>query len=298
MNRHSGMGQLNPYIVCGYYFIITLILLTVKNPVITGIMLVEGIIMSLFVAGIYPTLLSLAYGMIIGILMVLVNPLVSHEGESIIWGMGSFIITAESLIYGMSSALMLIAVIIWFCSFNTLMTSDKYIYVFGRVLPGTALLISLTLRLIPELNRQYAEERISLISLGIYDTKTLRGRMKLSYTALRGVIVHSIEASSLRADSMTARGYGIRHRSCYLECKWRLNDSIYSILGIIAAIAILILNILSGESVVFYPRFNLRFDNTYIILLTVLCGLYGMLPIIYEIKERILWKRYLSRISQ
>jgi energy-coupling factor transport system permease protein len=44
-------------------------------------------------------------------------------------------LTLESIFYGLAAAVMLAAVVLWFGCYNEVMTSDKFIYLFGRVIP-------------------------------------------------------------------------------------------------------------------------------------------------------------------
>jgi energy-coupling factor transport system permease protein len=45
---------------------------------------------------------------------------------------------------------MLAAVISWFSCYNAVMTSDKFVYLFGRVIPALSLILSMTLRFVPK----------------------------------------------------------------------------------------------------------------------------------------------------
>lgn len=45
---------------------------------------------------------------------------------------------------------MLGTVLIWFRCFNAILSNDKFLYLFGKKLPGTALLLSMILKLFPE----------------------------------------------------------------------------------------------------------------------------------------------------
>ena len=47
-------------------------------------------------------------------------------------------LTLESIAYGFAAAAMLAAVVLWFSCWNTVMTSDKLMHLFGRVVPALA----------------------------------------------------------------------------------------------------------------------------------------------------------------
>lgn len=79
----------------------------------------------------------------------ILNPLLIHEGETAILYINEQPITVEAIVYGFAASVMLIAIIFWFSAFNAVMTSDKFLYLFAKVSPAVALLISLTMRLVP-----------------------------------------------------------------------------------------------------------------------------------------------------
>ncbi len=45
-------------------------------------------------------------------------------------------------------------VIQWFSCYNKVMTSDKFIYLFGRLIPALSLILSMALRFVPGLTGQ------------------------------------------------------------------------------------------------------------------------------------------------
>ena len=53
------------------------------------------------------------------------------------------------MLYGLASAALLSATLLWFTCYNTVMTSDKFIYLFGRVIPALSLVLSMTMRFVP-----------------------------------------------------------------------------------------------------------------------------------------------------
>ena len=63
-------------------------------------------------------------------------------------------VTLESIVYGLASGLMLAGVISWFSVFHEVMTSDKFMYLFGKVIPAFSLLLSMTLRFVPRFTEQ------------------------------------------------------------------------------------------------------------------------------------------------
>ena len=70
------------------------------------------------------------------LLAAIVNPAFNHAGVTILTYLPSGNpLTLESILYGLAAGAMLCAVVLWFVCFNAVITSDKFVYLFGPV-PG------------------------------------------------------------------------------------------------------------------------------------------------------------------
>ena len=61
------------------------------------------------------------------------------------------------MLYGISAAVRLGTAVLWFMGWNAVMTSDKFVYLFGRILPSLSLTLSMGLRFVPRLLRRTRE---------------------------------------------------------------------------------------------------------------------------------------------
>ena len=84
------------------------------------------------------------------LLAAIVNPAFNHAGVTIL----TYPLTLESILYGLAAGAMLCAVVRWFVCFNAVITADKFVYLFGRVIPALSLVLSMTLRFVPLFRRQ------------------------------------------------------------------------------------------------------------------------------------------------
>ena len=85
------------------------------------------------------------------VLMAALNALFNHAGVTMLFYLpNGNPVTREALCYGAAAAAMFAAVILWFQCCNAVMTADKYLYVFGSVLPSVSLLLSMALRFVPK----------------------------------------------------------------------------------------------------------------------------------------------------
>ena len=53
-------------------------------------------------------------------------------------------LTLESVLYGLGAGLTLCTALIWFSNYTRVMTSDKFVYLFGRIVPALSLVLSMT----------------------------------------------------------------------------------------------------------------------------------------------------------
>lgn len=85
------------------------------------------------------------------LLTAVLNPLFNHRGLTILcWLPGGNPLTLEAIAYGIAAAGMLAAAISWFYCLNRVFTTDKFVWLFGRIIPFLSLLVSMTLRFVPQ----------------------------------------------------------------------------------------------------------------------------------------------------
>jgi energy-coupling factor transport system permease protein len=161
------------------------------------------------------------------LLIIGMNPLFNHRGTTILGYLSNGnAITLEACVYGIQAAMLLAAVVLWFSCFNVIMTTDKLIYIFGRILPTLSLLISMILRFVPRYRKQLRETADAQAQLG-------RGlkygswitRMRQGVRILSIVLTWSLEHAVETANSMKSRGYGVKGRTAYSQYQFCARDA-------------------------------------------------------------------------
>lgn len=90
---------------------------------------------------------NLLYMLPMVIMAALINPAFNHEGVTILaYFPNGNPLTSESIAYGIAAAVMLVSVLNWFSCYNEIMTTDKFIYLFGRIMPSLSLVLAMTFR--------------------------------------------------------------------------------------------------------------------------------------------------------
>lgn len=109
------------------------------------------------------------------------------------------------------------------------MTSDKFIYLFGRIIPALSLVLSMTLRFVPRFRRQFRTVAQAQRFMG-RDTEngSLLQRCKNAMKVFSIMVTWSLESAIDTADSMRSRGYGQPGRTAFSI--YRLDDRDRSLL--------------------------------------------------------------------
>lgn len=151
------------------------------------------------------------------LLAALINPAFNHQGATLLAYLPSGNpLTLESIAYGLGAATMLAAVILWFRCYSVVMTSDKFVYLFGRIIPSLSLVLSMALRFVPKFHAQAKEVARAQRCLGRdLSTGRLFSRARTGVTILSILITWSLESAIETADSMRSRGYGLPGRSAF-----------------------------------------------------------------------------------
>lgn len=111
---------------------------------------------------------------------------------------------------------MLCAVLLWFVCYNRVLTSDKFVYLFGRVIPALSLVLSMTLRFVPRFKQQMDTVRQSQFCIGRdASSGSVWQRAKKAVTIFSIMVTWALENAIETADSMKSRGYGLKGRTAF-----------------------------------------------------------------------------------
>lgn len=268
------------------------------HPLCVGLSLACGFVYSVMLKGRKAIKTNLLYILPVLILTMLINPAFNHEGVTVLMYLPSGNpLTAESVACGACSALMLVGVILHFSCFNEVMTSDKIIYIFGKILPSVSLIISMTLRFVPKFSKQLKAVSDAQRCMGRDGTDgKLIDRIKHGLDIISIMTTWALENAADTADSMKSRGYGIEGRSAYSIYTFDNRDK--KALFVILALGVFTLfGYFSGEmSISFFPYIKTSEVSLYGLSVFLSFALLCMYPIIVEICEVIKWKALRSKI--
>lgn len=142
----------------------------------------------------------------LAIIIALVNPIVSSAGSTVLFCVGNHAFYFEALAYGMCMGVMLVAMFQWFSVAARLLTSDKVMVLLGKFAPTLGLLVTMTMRLVPQFARRgeiIAQAQSACTAAGQTGT-SLADRARQVTVLMSWGMEDSLETS----DSMRARGWG------------------------------------------------------------------------------------------
>lgn len=225
------------------------------------------------------------------ILMVVINTFFTHDGETVLFYLNGNRITLEALVYGAAAAFVLTSVIVWFASFNIIMTSDKFIYMFGKAAPVLGLTLSMIFRFIPLLKSRFAEISMGQKCMGRGQQKGLIRKTRLILKEVSILISWSLEASIETADSMEARGYGLKGRTSFHLFKFTNRDfkalAAIAVTGGISAAGC----IMGKTGMYYYPVIKAGDFDMMTILAAAAYALLLVIPFAIDVRGEVKWKQ-------
>lgn len=248
--------------------------------------------------------------------VVIINSFFNHYGVTTLFILPSGNnFTFEALIMGIVSGITVVSVIQWFFCSNEVVTEDKFMHIFGRILPKGALVVSMILRFVPLYRRRYKEISQARKCMGLNGTDSFICKMKNTFKNIGILVSWSFENAIETADSMKARGYGLKGRTYYSRFQWHTSDTLALILLVLFD-ALIIFGLVSNSAYCIYNPYVIinqpsEIGTTYIInelnltinpfgflsiisliAFTLLC----FLPLTIDLKEDIKWHRLQSKI--
>ena len=250
-----GLHGFHPFTSWLYFIGLFLLSMLLLHPIYLATMLL-GILLLINMQGQTSILRSYIKSYLwIGLFILILNPLLSHRGQHILFYLFDQPITLESIWYGITMMLSLWCILLVFISYNHVITARKFLFLFCRLFPKTALLCLMAVRFVPLLKRRLSEIHSVQKTRGIDPTDgPLWKRARDGMLILQVLLTMSLEEAIQTADSMKARGYGLfAQRSSYVPYRFRRGDYLFLTLMLLAFFYCFTGWILGHGSLIFYP---------------------------------------------
>ncbi len=291
-------GDLHPIIVFLYFVIVIGFSTVLMNPICLVLSFICGFAYSAYLGGKKTVRANLRMLIPLAVGSVVFNAMFSHRGITVLAYLPSGNpLTLESLIYSAAAAVMLSSVFSWFSCFNKVMTSEKLMYLMGKIAPSLSLVFSMSLRFVPKFGKETQRVIEARKSIGKdIGTGGFTRRIKAATGVFSAMFSRALEESAETSDSMRGRGYGPAKRTSFARYRFFLRD-ICTAAVIVVLVLYLLMGKLSGSlDYLYFPSVPSVKTGIYDLTLYTAYAILSAIPILIELTEEIKWKYIKSEI--
>ena len=193
--------------------------------------------------------------------------------------------TLESLVYGIVLGISVAGVCIWFSCVYSVFTTDKVVYLFGKVSPRLSLFLAILLRMVPRIKKE--AKRINMAQQGIgkgVNQGSFFARLHNGIRIFSMLITWTIDSLTIASESMRSRGSSLRGRKAFSIYRFDNRDRAY-VIGMFLCLTLTMMAALLGQTDMVYDPKIIWTDVS-----PILCTGYAVLclmPLMLEI-----WTEY------
>ena len=193
--------------------------------------------------------------------------------------------TLESLVYGIVLGISVAGVCIWFSCVYSVFTTDKVVYLFGKVSPRLSLFLAILLRMVPRIKKE--AKRINMAQQGIgrgINQGSFFARLHNGIRIFSMLITWTIDSLTIASESMRSRGSSLRGRKAFSIYRFDNRDRAY-VIGLFLCLTLTMMAALLGQTDMVYDPKIIWTDVS-----PILCTGYAVLclmPLMLEI-----WTEY------
>ena len=152
--------------------------------------------------------------------------------------------TLESLLYGLVLGICAAGVCIWMSCVYSVFSTDKMVYLFGRVSPRLSLFLAILLRMVPRIKKE--AKKINMAQRGIGGGAGQGNgwqRIKNTIRILSMLITWTIDSLMTASDAMRSRGSSLRGRTAFSIYRFDNRDRAY-VIGMFLCITMTVMAVL------------------------------------------------------
>ena len=281
--------KLNPRVVLIYFCYIIFIFMSCINPVLCPVHVIFSFLMGLCLRK-DKILKTVKFNVFMGLALTFVNPIFSTGGETVLFTIFGRKYTAQRLIYGFVLACIFVSVVNRFTCLGRILTSDKFMYIFGGKFPNLCTLLTMTIGLIPFLQRKITEIKEARQNLS-----TQRG-IKFAFECINIALSYGFEHRINLSFSMKNRAFGTGKATRYTNYAFKFWDTAFLFVSSLLFFALLFLRQNRLVNIEIIPK--LIFPQITSKEITGLACEIALLalPILTAIIKEIKWKYSISKI--
>jgi len=289
---NDAFSRCHPIVNFLYFTLVFAFSMIFSQPVCLAISLICAFAYSVYLNGRRAVKFNLLYLIPMLLVSALIYPVFSHQGVTLITYLpNGNPLTLESIVYGAAAGTMLISVIAWFSCYNAIMTSDKFVYLFGRIIPALSLILSMILRFVPRFRDQMKiiSNAQKCVGRDVSQGNIIQ-RARNAVKVMSIMVTWALENAIETADSMRSRGYGLPGRTAFSIYRFDSRDrhalAMISLLGL----TVLICSILGGAKYRYFPSIKGDFGSPATIILMASYLALCLTPMAINLEEDRKWR--------
>ena len=283
-----GFESCHPMVNLIYFTLVIYGTITFKHPVFLGISFLCGVVYSVKRCG-RKTYIFTSFLILLVIIYGFYYSSYNHFGLTILKeNMIGNSITMESFVYGIVRGINIAGLLIWLSCMYSVFTSDKVVYLFGKISPRLSLYLSVLLRLFPRLKLE--AKRINCARMGIgrgINQGNIFKRIKNTIGVLSILITWLIDAVKVALESMKSRGSTLKGRKAFSIYRFDNRDRLYVIVMFANITTVLVAIILKQTDIIYNPRIIVAPITNMSYIFYISYGLFCTMPLLLEI-----WTEY------
>jgi energy-coupling factor transport system permease protein len=220
-----GFQSFHPIILLLYYLFALAALMLYQHPLFLALATLAILLVNIMLDGGVELKKWGTMILVMAVLTLLLTPFFNQRGQHLLFYLFDKQVYLEAVLQGVMISLTLVCILTLFLTFQLVITPDKFVFLFSKIMPQWALLIMLSLRFVPLLRKRLMEigdvQSVKGFSL---KAGSVKSRAQNGMLFLQTLLTWSLEESIQTADSMTARGYGLGKRSKYQPFSMKKRD--------------------------------------------------------------------------
>jgi len=225
--RRDAFNSVHPAAAMLFFVLVTVVTALMLHPVITGISFIAAMAYAVYLKGGKALKFCLCFVLPLIVFVAVLNPLFNHAGTRVLFYMrNGNAVTLEAVLYGLNSACMFAALTLWFYCLNQVMSSDKYVYLFGKTVPVLSLVFAMVLRFVPRFVSRIREVSAAQKTLEPELKKSPVRAIRHGLSVISVTVTWALEGAVTQADSMKSRGYGLRGRTSFSRFRFEKRDAL------------------------------------------------------------------------
>ena len=196
--------------------------------------------------------------------------------------------TLESLVYGCVLGVTVAGVLMWFSCIYSVFTTDKVVYLFGKISPRLSLFLAILLRMVPRIKKE--AKKINTAQQGIGRGANQGNLWQRSRNCIRifsMLITWTIESLTTASESMRSRGSSLRGRKAFSIYRFDNRDRAY-VLGMFTCLTLTLMAVMLQQTDIIYdPKIIMTPVTTMSYVFYIGYAVFCLMPLMLE-----LWTEY------